>query len=340
MRYAKAKSTAETILSFAILLALAAIAAAVLVAQGQFDEQIASYPTGEPSGESGQSRSRVDRLWGIELVGEGSDRGIFKTFDSDTLSDLINGKAETYFQAGFKKLHYTRMLVDVGSKVVSGSIYIYEMSSPEAAFSVYSTQRRPGSQPVDLGDSAYQAQNLLAFVHGQFYVELVCDSNEKPALDQWMQGVMSSATSFVNHYQVDEGALAELAMFPADGLIPNSQALAMRDAFSFDKLDKVFTAGYRIAGAQATAFISVRESPDDAAELASAYADFLTGLTGEKAWPVEGLDGAVLIDVFGEYEVIFSDGDTLAGVHAAADKQTAEKLARRLAEGFSKGADQ
>ena len=333
MRYAKAKSTAETILSFAILLALAAIAAAVLVAQGQFDEQIASYPTGQPSaGSSGESRSRVDRLWGT-----GSDRAIFKTFDSDTLSDLINGKAETYFQAGFAKLYYTRMATSVGSMMVQGSVYVYEMSSPEAAFSVYSTQRRPGSQPVALGDSAYQAQNLLAFVHGQFYVELVCDEITPRWLNGWINMMKSSATNFVNHYQVAEGALAELAMFPADGLIPNSQALAMRDAFSFDKLDKVFTAGYRIAGAQATAYISVRESPDDAAELASAYADFLTGLTGEKARPVEGLDGAVLIDVFGEYEVIFSDGDTLAGVHAAADKQTAEKLARRLAEGFSKG---
>lgn len=335
----KAQTTAESILSFAILLGLAAIAGAVLVTQGRFDEQLASYPTGQLSVESaekpGQSRSRVDRLWGT-----GSDRAIFKTFDSDTLSDLINGKAETYFQAGFKKLYYQRMGAAVDSKIVMGSIYVFEMLSPEAAFSVYSTQRRIGSPAVDLGDSAYQAQNLLAFIHGQFYVELVCDEPTERWLNGWMNMMKFSATNFVNLYQVAEGTLAELELFPADRLIANSHELTMRDAFSFDKLDRVFTAGYTISGYQVTAFISVRESADAAAELASAYAEFLTGLTGEKARPVEGLDGAVIIDVFGEYEVIFSRDEILAGVHAADDPKTAEVLARQLAEVFSKGQDQ
>ena len=323
MKNVKGQPASESILSVVILLALAAIATAVWVTQGKFDEQIASYPTGEPSAQAAEAGTQPDLFWPDDSTGEK-----FKTFNVDTLADIINGKAETCFQAGFDKLFYKRVSLGDESKPIGGSIYIFQMLSPEAAFSVYSTQRRPGSQSVALGDSAYQAQNLLAFIVGKFYVELVCDE----VSSQWLDAMRDRGLRFVENQPVSKGSLLELDLFPADGLIPNSHALTMRDVFSFGELDRVFTAGYMIAGHQTTAFISVRESAEKAKELATAYANFLTGLTESKAVPVEGVEGAVLIDVFGEYEVIFSRGEILAGVHAAGDPKTAADLARLLAE--------
>ncbi len=333
MSYTKAQTTTETILSIAILFGLGAIAAAVLVTQGRFDVQQASYPTGELSVEkTGDALIEAGDRSGFSWPDDSS--GVkFQVFDVETLADLINGKAETYFQAGFERLYYKRVSVADDSKQIGGSVYIFQMLSGEAAFSVYSTQRRAGSPPIDLGDSAYHAQNLLAFIHGQFYVEFVCDEIS----DTWLTFMRALGQQFVDSQAISPASLAELALFPAEGLVPDSFALAMRDVFSFDRFDRVYTARYTISGHQATAFLSVRASPAQAKELAGAYATFLTGLTGETPKPVDGLDGAVFIDVFGEYEVIFSEGNILAGVHAADDPKTAEDLARKLGEGLTKG---
>ncbi|MFZ0133152.1 MAG: hypothetical protein WAK95_11455, partial [Desulfobacterales bacterium] len=101
------------------------------------------------------------------------------------------------------------------------------------------------------------------------------------------------------------------------------------DAFGFEKFDRVFVAEYRLDEATLSAFISARESAAAAAELAAAYRAFLLAFGG-RAIEDGGLREAVVVEIMNEYEIIFTRGVYVAGVHAAADKNSAVTLARAL----------
>jgi dihydrodipicolinate reductase len=79
-----------------------------------------------------------------------------------------------------------------------------------------------------------------------------------------------------------------------------------------------------------TAFISHRESPLKAEQLALKYNEFLMKYGGKTAKSEIGIKGARIVTISGAYEVIFTHGPYLAGVHEAADRMQAEYLAEML----------
>ena len=63
-------------------------------------------------------------------------------YDSISLSDKINGKAELYLAAGFARLETQRFaLTDNPGQWMER--YLYDMGQHANAFSVFSAQRRP-----------------------------------------------------------------------------------------------------------------------------------------------------------------------------------------------------
>jgi hypothetical protein len=143
------------------------------------------------------------------------------------------------------------------------------------------------------------------------------------------------AKSFVAATPVSQGALDETALLPGEGLDRDSISLSVSDALGFDRFDNVFTAQYQVDGQPATVFLSVRPSPEEAAELAEAFRAFLV-TNGGKELPAPSVAGAKAAELFGSYELVFARGRVLAGVHEAPSLAAAEKLAgsieRRLAE--------
>jgi len=124
------------------------------------------------------------------------------------------------------------------------------------------------------------------------------------------------------------GGPAEAGLFPGNGLQAGSIRLQAANAFGFDRLDNVFTARYTLNGATATAFFSRRDSALAAADLAAAYAGFLLHYGGAErpGAPPAGR----LIAIMDAFELIFTAGPFLAGVHEAPDPATAQTLAAML----------
>ena len=248
-----------------------------------------------------------------------------ETFDTATLSDKINGKAELYLSAGFVRLHSQRLKEPTAGDIWM-EVFVYDMQTPQNAFSVFSAQRRDDAQALDVAQYAYQTPNALFFVHGPFYVEIVASDISASI----MQPMIALAETFITHHPIQTQTIGEKELFPTEGIIQTSISLVSADAFGYDRFDQVFTATYRLQDSELMAYYSRRKNPREAEELASSYRDFLTAFGGKSAESDLGIKTAKMIHILDTYEVVFSHGPFLAGVREATDKQPAQELALKL----------
>jgi hypothetical protein len=316
----------ETGIGIFILVLLAGIAGWVYLAQSRFDPGYYSLALKNEDAGSGRKNflpspdsSPVPSYLPETLV----PMGTAEEFDSQTLSDKIDGKAELYLSSGFVKLSTRRFASKTDPKSWL-ELFIYEMGDPNNAFSVYSTQKRKDAVPVDFLKTAYATEDALFFTNGAQYVEIVSASRD-------LAGDMASlAKSLVETNPQNVQPDAEASLFPPESLDESSVSLLMSDVFGFSGLDRVYTARYGAGNDQVTAFISRRANPEDAAALAAAYGRFLLENGGTEAGEISDAPDSSIYKVFDTFEVVFHKGIYFAGAHEADRIETAKEVAARI----------
>ena len=325
---------AEQWAAVVILLCLAGIAAAVYHRQFSFNPAVlvatAAASSAPKPAASAPSESPPT------LPPELSAFSAPETFTADNLYDKIDGKAELYTTAGFVGLKCQRLALKASNDVWM-EWFVYDMGALPQAFSVFSLQRRAEAQTLDLTQFAYQTQNSLYFVCGRYYVEAVTAMPTEPM----MAAMLAMARQFVAANPSGAAEIPELKLFPPENLEPGSQGLQMANAFGFDQFTNVFTAKYRLpVGATNIAVLAFMETTKTAAAavaLRNAYRSFLLANDGKEG---EAGDMASLgkpIKFMDSVEVIFAEGNVVAGVHAAPDAAAAAKVAQPLADRLRKG---
>ena len=316
----------QTLLSLIILGTLVVIAGSVFIAQFSYYPAVQQLASNIPVGRQGDPDISVATEASLISLPSGqSPLTPMEAFDAATLSDKINGKAELYLTAGFERLHSQRLKAATGGDVWM-EIFVYDMQTPQNAFSVFSAQRRSDALQLDLGQYGYQTANALFFVHGPFYVEIVASDTSEAII----QPMRTLAETFIKAHPVKTQTIDEKALFPKDGLIEDSIALVSADAFGYDRFDQVFTALYQMGNTELMAYFSRRKSPGAAQELAGGYADFLMAFGGSAAESDLAIPSAKVIYILDTYEVVFSHGPYLVGVREAAAQQPAQDLALQL----------
>jgi hypothetical protein len=246
-------------------------------------------------------------------------------FNAETLSEKIDGKAELYLSSGFVSLTCQRF-ARVSDRRSWLELFVYDMGEARNAFSVFSSQRRAEAEDADPTRFAYRTPNALFMAHGGEYVEIVGSD------ESLMEEMLSIGKRFVESRPQAGETLGELALFPRDGLDPASITLLSANVFGYEKLDGTYTAAYAMGEWRLMAFISRRSSPEEARSLAAGYERFLIDNGGRVVETGLKIPGARVIHLFDVYEVIFTRGERLAGVHEADDQGAAEALAARLYE--------
>jgi hypothetical protein len=305
----------ETCLGLAILVALTGIGTSVLLVHLVHTPAIFAGPT-NPESKANPAKSVVAIPKGILPLTPP------ELFNPDNLYEKIDGQAGLYLSAGFLRLK-SQSFGTADNSDLWVDLFVYDMGNVLNAFAVFSMQRRDDGVPVNLGQFSYSVENALFFVHGPYYVEIIA-SMAKGEASEIMQSI---AESFIRENQVEVKPIAELSLFPTSNSIENNISLIPSNAFGYDGLNRVFTAGYRLGDNRMTAFISHRESPLKAEQLALKYHEFLMKYGGKTAKSEIGIKGARIVTISGAYEVIFTHGPYLAGVHEAADKGQAAYLA-------------
>lgn len=311
----------ETYIGYGLLLVLILVAIGVFLTQFRYSPAVlvGSSSTGDRIGGPSvdlREMSLTDLAEGMVSLSPP------EVFGPENLSDKIDGKAELYLSAGFLKLLCQR-LADTSGPNSWMEVFVYDMGTLRKAFAVYSVQRRPDPEKVDVTDFAYKTENALFFAHGRYYVELIAAA----VTEMMAERIRSFAKNFVRDIEVRGGGIDELALFPREGLDEDGITLLISDAFGFDRFDNVFMARYTLENAALTAFLSVRLDRAEASELAEAYHAFLIANGGTDVKMDTRIPGARLVRILDTFELMFNYENTLAGVHAAEDRGEAERLA-------------
>lgn len=267
-------------------------------------------------------------------------------FNPTTLSDKIDGKAEMYLAAGFVAMACRSYQAGPGRV----EVYLYRMKSPDAAFAVFSGQRRQGAAQSGLAKNGYLTENALFLTSGRDYLEVIGDrAGARPVLEALAKAVLAglepargAAAGPLSEGKPDakpdakSGAkaaadLQPVDLFPKAGLKADSIRLAVADAFGCQGLTSVYTAEYDKSFGGAAALLSRRTNATEARAQMKLYQRFLTDNGFAAQSPTGAPSGAVVLVLEGiGVEVLFTRGQFLAGVHEAPTLDAALKLAAEL----------
>ncbi|MDP2046414.1 MAG: hypothetical protein Q8L00_09410, partial [Deltaproteobacteria bacterium] len=248
-----------------------------------------------------------------------------QSYGPDTLSDKIDGKAELYLSAGFKEMS-CRSFGLGGSGGAHVEVFLYDMDSAPNAYAVFSGQRRPGSPSSPLTANAYATTNALFFTQGRFYVEIVADR----ASEALQKSLEAYATALLAKIPAEGETTDAAALFPKEGLARDTVRLSAADTFGLEGLNNVHTGEYSLKEGKATAFVAVRDTPEQAQAEARRYLDFLAA-NGYQKVQTPGSPGDIPVLVLdNSFEMVFVEGRTLTGVHDATSLAAALELAAKL----------
>lgn len=165
-----------------------------------------------------------------------------------TLYEYINGAADLYLAYDFQELNVTEYLND---KKASLTVEIYRHKSPNDAFGIYSQERLPDANYLNIGIQGYIDKNILNFLSGSYYVKI--NSYNTGAEDQ---EVLQAFAKKVVEILGEEGGLPSiLSSFPAEGKIGNSEKFIARDFLGHSFLKTAFTSDYDLSGQKFKLFL-------------------------------------------------------------------------------------
>ena len=319
-------TTAERRLSMVLLGILALIAAVMLIVQGRYDPGLwreqartAKADLQTPSPETTAKSGEADGATGVVPLSSAEN------YDSANLSDKIDGKADLYLSAGFRGLKSRRFGL-AGDKNRWLERYVYDMGGLRNAYAVFSAQRRPNAEPLDLTPYAYLAGNGLFFVHGPFYVEMIAAE----ASPQVQTGMKALAAAFIASHPAAAENLPELGLFPLDHRVDDNVKLTARGAFGIEGLNDIFTAAYASGPVRALAFAARRPSVEEAVQAVEKFQAFWMDFGGETVASGDGFKEARIILIMDNYEIAMARGPYFFGVHEASDLQFGLALAKEL----------
>jgi hypothetical protein len=206
-------------------------------------------------------------------------------------------------------------------------LFVYDMRTPANAFGIYSVEREPGQAPAGLGRLSYRTGSNYYFWRGKSYGYMNAsrenDTNTKTGLD--------ILTALMQRLEDTGEAVAGMDLLPREGLIEDTVQYFKVDALSLDFLDNTWAGQYDQGDATVRAFISARDSADQAATILGQFTEY--GRSYADSVEDAGVDGvAVTIADWGGgfFDAAFNVGPTFAGVSNVEGRETLDTAVATL----------
>lgn len=190
-----------------------------------------------------------------------------RSFEPGTLWDYINGAADSYLSYEFQHL-------DVGEYHQSEENYIkvelYRHKNTIEAFGIYSIERSPDFEFIEIGAQGYQVDNILNFVCDKYYVKMEArgdDTVMNPHLYTLAIRIEESIDKNSEFPPIIES-------FPEEGLIGNSELYISKSFLGYDFLNSAFTANYLVGDREFQLFIIDGKDPSSCRQILSEYLEF------------------------------------------------------------------
>ncbi len=174
--------------------------------------------------------------------------GEIQTFKPETLFEYINGGADLYLAYDFQELKVAEY---ANGKKASVTIEVYHHKTPTLAFGIYSQERFPDANFLNIGAQAYIESNVLNFLAGPYYVK-ISSSNTGPDDREILIAFAMKVSATLG----EKGALPSiLSSFPEEGEKKNSEKFISKNFLGYSFLHSAFTADYEVSGTKFKLFV-------------------------------------------------------------------------------------
>jgi hypothetical protein len=135
------------------------------------------------------------------------------------------------------------------------------------SYGVYSSERYPESHFLKIGGQGYWEDGALNFTAGRFYVKLLCFD-----CGQGAEQELTAIARRIEEKTRGSGRLpALLALFPAEGLIANSEKFVLQNVLGYGFLHHGYIANYQAQGQEFDLFIIQGTDAQDAENMINRY---------------------------------------------------------------------
>jgi hypothetical protein len=174
--------------------------------------------------------------------------GEIQTFSPKTLYEYIDGAADLYLMYDFQALKVAEYQNEKKSSV---TVDVYFHKTPIHAFGIYSQERLPDANFINVGAQAYVESNALNFLTGPYYVKI--SSYNTGAEDREILLIFAKK---VAEGLGEKGSLPSiLSCFPEEGKKKHSEKFINQNFLGYSFLHSAFTADYELSGAKFKLFV-------------------------------------------------------------------------------------
>jgi hypothetical protein len=176
-------------------------------------------------------------------------------FLPENLWDYIDGAADTYLAYGFVDLHVAEY--KKGKNVIK--LEIYRQGDNTMAFGIYSTERSPTFNFMNLGSQGYSINGAINFFKGSYYIKIRTYSKNESTL---------KSSELLAHEVADlipgEALMpSSLSLFPATGKKINEETYVNESVLGHKFLNKAFKASYESGNDVFSIFILENVTPEE-----------------------------------------------------------------------------
>jgi len=190
--------------------------------------------------------------------------GEIQTFIPKTLFEYINGAADLYLMYDFQELKVAEYLNEKKASVI---IDIYRHKTPTHSFGIYSQERHPKANFINVGAQGYIEEEILNFMAGPYYVKITGYKIESG----WREVLISFAKKVLENLG-EKGTLPTLLnSFPRDGKVKNSEKFINKNFLGYAFLHSAFTADYELSGRKFKLFVIEGAGKDECKEMIQKY---------------------------------------------------------------------
>lgn len=162
-----------------------------------------------------------------------------RSFNADTLYELIDGAADGFIAYGVREVVTSEYKqAGTGAQAV---IEIYQMKDPLNAYGKYSEERNPEYQFLQVGNEGYSGGTSLNFWTGDYYVKMTT-FEEKDAVKQELAKL---ARAVAGKVKAPGAAPQEVSYFPKDNLLPHTDRYIPQDVLAQSYFSNGFEARYK-----------------------------------------------------------------------------------------------
>lgn len=187
----------------------------------------------------------------------------YPVYSADDLRDFLGGEADTYLSYSFEDLHVAEY--KKGKNVIK--LEIYKHKDDIQAFGVYSSERSPSFQFLNIGAQGYRTDGSLNFIKGKYYVKIRIYSKSEKVI-QVLETLALKVSDMLSGGSEMPAALKE---FPDIGKKKNEETYIKESVLGHEFLTGAFKAKYEAGGNEFSLFIINNQSVEEASKKVATY---------------------------------------------------------------------